>query len=433
MVEYFDGFNNSDDVSNNSIFQARIREEDLAAEEKINEIIKAADKLVRDAILQKQSYGQINQQIQSELNGLLDRVESCVEESDAESDEGALQKIYECLKNFFSTLGISVNEPGLENYLLKLKKEKDKNWLFSIIKEFCDKLRKLLSKVFKEDLSWDEALEQKIKELEEKLKAGGMSEEETREVLGELGRLQELKFKFQMAFVSLVLTSFFTFLEIDLRAAQAQETSTEENKKIGSKEPEVKQAKENAEGGVKLSEENKKELQPITPFDNPTRDTRIPKFKENEGKKPIIPFKPDLDPLRSLLGNLKPEKFIEPRQEMQEKPKQAAPAATPPPAAPQPPAPVKQQPEVKFVQYSAAVLGCAYYQENTKAQITKSSDEEKVNNLCDDLLTQFTYTKEGKPDMSKQDVAKPDLTSGKVRSELGEINNVENVNCGRGI
>ncbi|WP_341808145.1 hypothetical protein [Wolbachia endosymbiont (group E) of Neria commutata] len=429
MTEQF--YNNGGGDS--SIFQAKIREEDLAAEEKINEIIKAADKLVRDAVLQKQSHGQINQQVQSELDGLLDRVESCIEESDTENDEGILQKIYECLKNFFSTLGISVNEPGLENYLLKIKKERDKNWLFSIIKELCDKLRKLLSKVFKEDLSWDEALEKKIKELEEKLKAGGMSEEETREVLGELGMLQELKLKFQMALVSLVLTSFFTFLEIDLRAAQAQETSTQENKKIESKEPEVKQAKENAEGGIKVSEENKKELQPITLFNNPTRDTRAQKFKENKEKKPTIPFKPDLD-LFNLLKNLKPEleKFIEPKQ-AEEKLKQAAVTApTPPPAALQPPAPAKA-PEVRPVQLTPAN---ARHSRKEKTQIAKltSANEGKVDNLCNDFLTQFTCAEEKIPNMNEQNVSKAESMNEKVRSELGEVNRVEqamDINCGR--
>lgn len=437
MVEYFDGFNNSDDVSNNSIFQARIREEDLAAEEKINEIVRAAEKLVRDATLQEQSCGQINQQIQSELNGLLDRVESCVEESDTESNEGALQKIYECLKNFFSTLGISVNEPGLENYLLKLKKERDKNWLLSIIKELCDKLRKLLSKVFKENLSWDEALEKEIKELQEKLDSGDLSEEEMVGISERLEALRAMKLKFQMAFVSLVLTSFFTFLEINLRAAQAQETSTEENKKIESKEPEVKQAKENAEGDIKVSKENKKELQPITPSGDPARDARTQKFKENEGKKPIIPFKPDLDLLNLLEGlKLGLGKFIaEPKSPAEEKPRQTAAAAPTPP----PPAPVKA-PEAKPVQDLYQRTGVAGKEEriddnknlSQKEVLTTKSANKQESNFCRKFSMKIT--RRGEKPEEKQNLTKAEPNSEKVRSELNAIKGVESavdVSCGR--
>ncbi|APR98384.1 hypothetical protein [Wolbachia endosymbiont of Folsomia candida] len=441
MTEYFDGFDNDGDASNSSIFQARIREEDLTSAQKIDEIVRAADKLVRNAMLQKQSYEQINQQceqinqqINTRFEGLLHRIESYVEANDSSDAEGVLQIIYEMIKNFFDALGISVKGQNLMKFLKK--KAKDKSWLASIIKELCDKLRKLLGQIFKEDLGWDEALEKEIKKLEDKLDAGGLSEEAMLEISERLEALRTMKLKFQMAFMSFMLTSFFAFLESDLVAAIAQETSTEENKNTESKESEVKQAKENAEGGVKVTEGNKKDVQPKE-LERPLTNPR--EIKDAKEKPTIPSLKPDLD-LFDILKSLKLDlgKFIEPNQkEVKEKPKQADPAPTPQPAAAAP----EKVPEVKPVHDLSQRTGVVNIEErmddnrslSQKEVFTTKSPDKQESNFCGKFS--MKVTRRGEKPEEKQNFTKAEPSNEQVRSEL-KIDNVSKavgINCERGM
>lgn len=422
MVEYFD--NNNDDTSNSSIFHAKIRKEDLASGEKIDEIRRAGDELIRNAILQKQSYGQINKQIDSKFDGLLDRIESSVEESNADDSEGVLQKISELIKNFFDVLGVCGEEPNLK---ILLKKEKDKNWLASIIKALCNKLRKLLSKVFKKDLNWGEALEKETKELQKQLDSGDLSQDEMVKVLERLELLQTMKLKFQMAFASFLLTNFFTFLGGELAAAMAQEISTEENKKTESQEPEVKQAKEGAEGEVQVTEANKKDVESLSTLLRAARDRDL---KVNAEKKPIIPLKPDLDSLK-LSKNMKSEKLIEPKQQAQEKPKPSAPA----PAAPVQQAPVKA-PWVRQEHSNTKSLHRSnkttrdedvHKLDKTGVSTIKSINEQKIDNLYAQLTKKISIARE-RPCMNKQNVSQAESASNEVRSELNEVKKVEHLN-----
>ncbi|WP_265027123.1 hypothetical protein [Wolbachia endosymbiont (group A) of Bombylius major] len=173
-----------------------------------------------------------------------------------------------------------------------LKEKKEKNWLLSIIKFLRDKLKELIKKIFARDLSFNQRLDKEIKELQEKLGSGELSEEEFARALERLTALQDLKLRLQMAVVGWIVTMFAEMFGVELAAAVEASTEKEDKKaeKTSLKE-ENKEVCENVE--MKVDEREKPKV-PVSLFEVSPGFVR-----------PIPLSKPELeivsDPLKHLL------------------------------------------------------------------------------------------------------------------------------------
>ncbi|WP_264705375.1 hypothetical protein [Wolbachia endosymbiont (group A) of Gymnosoma rotundatum] len=195
--------------------------------------------------------------------------------------------------NFFESLftlfEVDVDDPKIYQML---KEKKEKNWLLSIIKFMRDKLKELIKKIFARDLSFNQRLDKEIKELQEKLGSGELSEEEFARALERLTALQDLKLRLQMAVVGWIVTMFAEMFGVELAAAVEASTEKEDKKaeKTSLKE-ENKEVHKDVE--IKVDEREK----PAVP---------VSLFEVSPGfVRPVPLSKPELeivsDPLKHLL------------------------------------------------------------------------------------------------------------------------------------
>ncbi len=217
--------NNEEDGS--SIFINRIREQDLSAEQKLNELKGFMEELARKAELKRI---ELERQAASCIDETLSQVELQIQDSEdyfTDNSQGVFANSFESLFNLF--------EVNVDPKVYKmLKEKKEKNLLLSIIKFLRDKLKKLVKKIFKKglDLSWDKRLDKEIKELQEKLLSGGLSPEEEIAILKRLQALQNLKLKLQTFLVGSVIAMFAEIFAVDLAAVVEQDaTEKKEDKK----------------------------------------------------------------------------------------------------------------------------------------------------------------------------------------------------------
>ncbi|URG40733.1 MULTISPECIES: hypothetical protein [Wolbachia] len=217
--------NNEEDGS--SIFINRIREQDLSAEQKLNELKGFMEELARKAELKRI---ELERQAASCIDETLSQVELQIQDSEdyfTDNSQGVFANFFESLFNLF--------EVNVDPKVYKmLKEKKEKNLLLSIIKFLRDKLKKLVKKIFKKDLdlSWDKRLDKEIKELQEKLLSGGLSPEEEIAILERLQALQNLKLKLQTFLVGSVIAMFAEIFAVDLAAVVEQDaTEKKEDKK----------------------------------------------------------------------------------------------------------------------------------------------------------------------------------------------------------
>ncbi len=222
--------NNEEDGS--SIFINRIREQDLSAEQKLNELKGFMEELARKAELKRI---ELERQAASCIDETLSQVELQIQDHEdyfTDNNQGVFANFFESLFNLF--------EVNVDPKVYKmLKEKKEKNLLLSIIKFLRDKLKELVKKIFKKDLdlSWDKRLDKEIKELQEKLLSGGLSPEEEIAILERLQALQNLKLKLQTFLVGSVIAMFAEIFAVDLAAVVKQDVTEEKrDKKTESKE-----------------------------------------------------------------------------------------------------------------------------------------------------------------------------------------------------
>ena len=222
--------NNEEDGS--SILISRIREQDLSAEQKLNELKGFMEELARKDELKRI---ELERQAASCIDETLSQVELQIKDNeDYFTDDNQV-----VFANFFESL-FNLFEVNVDPKVYKmLKEKKEKNLLLSIIKFLRDKLKELVKKIFKKDLdlSWDKRLDKEIKELQEKLLSGGLSPEEEIAILERLQALQNLKLKLQTFLVGSVIAMFAEIFAVDLAAVVEQDVTEEKrDKKAGSKE-----------------------------------------------------------------------------------------------------------------------------------------------------------------------------------------------------
>ncbi|WP_264705965.1 hypothetical protein [Wolbachia endosymbiont (group A) of Ancistrocerus nigricornis] len=282
--------NFSDNNGNgSSIFQGKIREQDFSAEQKLNELKAAIEELTRQDLL-----GRL--ECERQASSCIDEISSQAELHIGEGDDkdyftgerrvlGDFWNFFESLFNLFE---VDVDDPKIYQML---KEKKEKNWLFSIIKFMCDKLKELIKKIFARDLSFNQRLDKEIKELQEKLGSGELSEEEFARALERLTALQDLKLRLQMAVVGWIVTMFAEMFGVELAAAVEASTEKEDKKAEKTSLEAIKEVHKDVE--IKVDEREKPKV-PVFLFEVSPGFVR-----------PVVLSKPELeiasDPLKHLL------------------------------------------------------------------------------------------------------------------------------------
>ncbi|OAL97411.1 MAG: hypothetical protein TV42_02150 [Wolbachia endosymbiont of Dactylopius coccus] len=279
------------------MFQGKIREEDFSAEQKLNELKAAIEELDRQDLLRRL---ECEHQASSCIDEISSQAELHIEDGDEDYFNGERERVLEGFWNFFESLfnlfEVNVDDPKIYQMF---KEKKEKNLIAAIMKFLCDKLKELIKKIFTSnlDLSWDKRLDKEIKELQEKLGSGELSEEEFARMLERLEALQNLKFRLQLAVVGWIITMFAEMFGVELAAIV--ETSTEETTKAEDKKAEKTSLKEEANKEVRKDveikvDEREKPKVPVSLFEV------LPGFV-----RPIPLSKPELeivsDPLKHLL------------------------------------------------------------------------------------------------------------------------------------
>ncbi|WP_341824236.1 hypothetical protein [Wolbachia endosymbiont (group A) of Udea olivalis] len=324
MVESFSGNNKgsnfieeakimenfSDNNGNgSSIFQGKIREQDFSAEQKLNELKAAIEELTRQDLLRRL---ECERQASSCIDEISSQAELHIGEGDDEDyfigEKGrVLGDFWNFFESLFTLFEVDVDDPKIYQML---KEKKEKNWLLSIIKFMRDKLKELIKKIFARDLSFNQRLDKEIKELQEKLGSGELSEEEFARALERLTALQDLKLRLQMAVVGWIVTMFAEMFGVELAAAVEASTEKEDKKaeKTSLKE-ENKEVCENVE--IKLDEREKPKV-PVFLFEISPGFVR-----------PVPLSKPELDLLPKPMKELIPKEVIkeEIREVKETKPK----------------------------------------------------------------------------------------------------------------
>ncbi|MCX3065457.1 hypothetical protein [Wolbachia endosymbiont of Drosophila pseudotakahashii] len=210
--------------------------------------------------------------------------------------------------NFFESLftlfEVDVDDPKIYQML---KEKKEKNLIAAIMKFLRDKLKELIKKIFARDLSFNQRLDKEIKELQEKLGSGELSEEEFARALERLTALQDLELRLQMAVVGWIVTMFAEMFGVELAAAV--EASTEKEDKKAEK--------------TSLKEENKEVHKDVEIKVDEREKPKVPVFLFEVSPgfvRPVPLSKPELDLLPKPMKELIPKEVI--KEEIREvKPK----------------------------------------------------------------------------------------------------------------
>ncbi|WP_353273729.1 hypothetical protein [Wolbachia endosymbiont (group A) of Ennomos erosarius] len=257
---------------------------------------------------------------------------SCVDEISSQAElhigEGDDEDYFNCEKPLgdfwsfceplFNLFEVNVDDPKIYQML---KEKKEKNCLLSIIKFMRDKLKELIKKIFARDLSFNQKLDKEIKELQEKLGSGELSEEEFARALERLTALQDLKLRLQMAVVGWIVTMFAEMFGVELAAAveastekedkKAEKTSLEATKEVR-KDVEIKvDERENPKVPVSLFEVSPGFVRPF-PLSKPDLDLLSNSLKDR------VPFVQTHDRGKEDIENL-------PKQEVNKEDKKAKP------------------------------------------------------------------------------------------------------------
>ncbi|MCA4774738.1 hypothetical protein IHO40_00930 [Wolbachia endosymbiont of Mansonella ozzardi] len=218
--------------SDSSIYLGKIRTEEILQQEKLSELRAAAEEMFRRDFLRR---AELESKACEQVDNILQLVE---ENEDCFTDSGKLQKnFYHFFKQFFDYFGLDLD---FKTYKAIKEKEEKEHLLISIMKFLRDKLKKLVRAIFNSNLSWDQRLENEIKELEAKLNGGKLLEEEFARVCGRLEALRDLKLRLQTFLAGWVLTTLAECFSVELTASmettKEEKRATEKAEKTSSKE-----------------------------------------------------------------------------------------------------------------------------------------------------------------------------------------------------
>ncbi|MDG7057206.1 MAG: hypothetical protein LKM43_03600 [Wolbachia endosymbiont of Penenirmus auritus] len=291
-------------LSDSSIYKARIREADLTSQEKLQEIQGAADELARQAIINKLRQAEVEheklklkleQEAYDGINNILSHVElSAAENEDSFTSgiDGLLAKLFKFFNFMDSELEVET-DPKVYSMIRKREEAEKEAWIVEIIKFLRDKFNKLIKAIFSRDLSFQQKIDKEIKELYEKLFGGSLSQEEEAAILERLEALRDLKLKLQIFVVGSIIAMFAELFSVELTASV--ETTKEEGKEKAPAKEATKEVRENLE--IKVDAKEKPQLK----YDViPARDA------ESWLKKPITLTKQEHDLLRKSLKDTLP-------------------------------------------------------------------------------------------------------------------------------
>jgi hypothetical protein len=254
-------FTNHDNSSDSSIYLGKLKIEDFAHQEEINEFRAASEKIFREEFLKRQ---ELEEEANIHIDNLLSQVELRVEEGeDYFTDSGKLwESFYKLFGPFFDCLNIDID---FQNYqVIKKKEEGLIAFIMKYLKLLKDFAKKVINAILFPDgkLSFEQWVSKQIEKLQQKLSGGILSKKEIKMVLKELAELRDLKFK--MKLIGLFLMELARFCEsFEVILAKATERrATEEDKKVektSSKEKEaakevheIIEIKVNAEGRYQI-------------------------------------------------------------------------------------------------------------------------------------------------------------------------------------
>ncbi|NUY39429.1 hypothetical protein GO684_01790 [Wolbachia endosymbiont of Litomosoides brasiliensis] len=288
-------FTNNSNSSDSSIFQGKIRLEDLNKTQEVNKLKGVTKDLFKKIELQKQEYKELGEKAGSEIQGMLTPIMLGDDDpTDSDIVKDTLAELGKFFQSLFSEFEIEVDPKTYE----MIKEKREKNLLLSIIKFLHDKLKELVKKVFSRDLSFGEKIDKGIKELEEKLLSGGLSKGGEVAILERLEVLRELKLKLQMAVAGWIVAMVAEIFTAELvAAAEGTWTTKEENKKV-EKKSSKKEIEVCKEIEIKVGENGKLRILPISFFVMSARD-------QSNGLT-ILPLKPEeqnllCEPLKNLM------------------------------------------------------------------------------------------------------------------------------------
>ncbi|MDG7052448.1 MAG: hypothetical protein LKM45_00990 [Wolbachia endosymbiont of Alcedoecus sp.] len=260
-------FTNNDNSGGSSIYKARLKEQDLASQEKLQEIQGAADELARQAIIDKLKQAEVEyeelklkleQEASDGVNNLLSYVELNVAENEdnfTSGIDGLLAKLFKFFNFMDSELGVET-DPQVYRMIKKREEQEKEAWVATVIKFLRDKFNKLIKAIFSRDLSFQQKIDKEIKELYERLFSGGLSQEEEVAILERLEALRDLKLKLQIFVVGSVIAIFAELFSVELTASV--ETTKEEGKEKAPAKEATKEVRENLE--IKVDAKEKPQL-----------------------------------------------------------------------------------------------------------------------------------------------------------------------------
>ncbi|QKX03045.1 hypothetical protein GOY07_02410 [Wolbachia endosymbiont of Litomosoides sigmodontis] len=262
-------FTNNSNSSDSSIFQGKIRPEDLNKTQEANKFKGTTEDLFKKIELQKQEYEELREKAGSEIQGMLTPVMLCNDDlTDSDIVKETLAELGKFFQSLFSEFEIEVDPKTYEI----IKEKRENNLLLSIIKFMHDKLKELVKKVFSRDLSFGEKIDKGIKELEEKLLSGSLSKEGEVTILERLEALRKLKLKLQMAVAGWIVAMIAKIFTADLVAAEEGTVTTKKEDKKVEKKSSKKEVEVCKEIEIKVGENGKLRILPISLFITSVRD-----------------------------------------------------------------------------------------------------------------------------------------------------------------
>jgi|GEM_PF-4257295 len=303
IMKNFSGENGNSNDS--SIYKARIREQDIAANQKLQEIQGAEDEFARQTIINELKQAEFEREklkleLEQEASGGVDNILSHVELSAAENEDNFTSSIDGLLAKLFKFFNFMDSELGVETdpqiYRMVEEREKKEGWLAAIIKFLRDKFNKLIKAIFSRDLSFQQKIDQEIGKLFERLFGGGLSKEEEVAILERLEALRDLKLKLQMFAVGWVISTLAGFFSVDLVAAVETGTTKEEDRKTKETSSKEKEATKEVHEIIEIKVDAK---------EKPTVTVPVSLFDFSSGVvRPITLTKSERDLLSASLKNL---------------------------------------------------------------------------------------------------------------------------------